>query len=297
MKQLRKIPMILQFGFESQIDNLLTLIGTIDLNKVKKIKTLKEVQTEYHLLIQKMQRRTPGGEPGTVNVITDFDKAKALRPLFVNDSLLDDKMQADVITETKDDEANEKKALILRAIHELGLYSEVHKALFDTLITDIFILPSALAKAGSTSQAIGVIWANPKMTYSQHDMVEILVHEMTHHAMFIDEVRYVHYSYSAVTDKSTWARSAILNVPRPLDKVLHSAVVATEVLLMRANYIGHPVLTKVHPPTNVMLTQLRDAIASTEKVLLRYKGARKIFTDRANEIFDNVRQQVKALAA
>lgn len=289
--------MILQFGFESQIDNLLTLIGTIDLNKVKKIKTLKEVQTEYHLLIQKMQRRTPGGEPGTVNVITDFDKAKALRPLFVNDSLLDDKMQADVITETKDDEANEKKALILRAIHELGLYSEVHKALFDTLITDIFILPSALAKAGSTSQAIGVIWANPKMTYSQHDMVEILVHEMTHHAMFIDEVRYVHYSYSAVTDKSTWARSAILNVPRPLDKVLHSAVVATEVLLMRANYIGHPVLTKVHPPTNVMLTQLRDAIASTEKVLLRYKGARKIFTDRANEIFDNVRQQVKALAA
>lgn len=289
--------MILQFGFESQIDNLLTLIGTIDLNKVKKIKTLKEVQTEYHLLIQKMQRRTPGGEPGTVNVITDFDKAKALRPLFVNDSLLDDKMQADVITETKDDEANEKKALILRAIHELGLYSEVHKALFDTLITDIFILPSALAKAGSTSQAIGVIWANPKMTYSQHDMVEILVHEMTHHAMFIDEVRYVHYSYSAVTDKSTWAQSAILNVPRPLDKVLHSAVVATEVLLMRANYIGHPVLTKVHPPTNVMLTQLRDAIASTEKVLLRYKGARKIFTDRANEIFDNVRQQVKALAA
>lgn len=289
--------MILQFGFESQIDNLLTLIGTIDLNKVKKIKTLKEVQTEYHLLIQKMQRRTPGGEPGTVNVITDFDKAKALRPLFVNDSLLDDKMQADVITETKDDEANEKKALILRAIHELGLYSEVHKALFDTLITDIFILPSALAKAGSTSQAIGVIWANPKMTYSQHDMVEILVHEMTHHAMFIDEVRYVHYSYSAVTDKSTWAQSAILNVPRPLDKVLHSAVVATEVLLMRANYIGHPVLTKVHPPTNVILTQLRDAIASTEKVLLRYKGARKIFTDRANEIFDNVRQQVKALAA
>lgn len=153
------------------------------------------------------------------------------------------------------------------------------------------------AKAGSTSQAIGVIWANPKTTYSLHDMVEILVHEMTHHAMFIDEVRYVHYSYSAVTDKSTWARSAILNVPRPLDKVLHSAVVATEVLLMRANYIGHPVITKVHPPTNVMLTQLKDAIASTEKVLLRYKGAGKIFRDRANEIFDNVQQQVNALAA
>jgi len=289
--------MILQFGFESQIDNILTLIGTIDFKGVKKITTLKEVQSEYHSLIQKMQRRTPGGTPGTVNVITDFEKAKTLRPLFVNNSLLDDKMQADVITETKDDETSDKKALILRAIHELGIYSEVHKALFDTLITDIFILPSSRAKAGSTSQAIGVIWANPKTTYSLHDMVEILVHEMTHHAMFIDELRYVHYSYSDVMDKSTWARSAILNVPRPLDKVLHSAVVATEILLMRANYIGHPVLSKVHPPTNIMLTQLKDAIASTEKVLLQYKGAEKVLTDRANEIFDNVQQQVKALAA
>lgn len=119
--------MILQFGFESQIDNLMTLIGTIDLNKVKNIATLKEVQTEYHSLIQKMQKRIPGGEPGTVNVITDFEKAKALRPLFVNDSLLDDKAQADVITEMKDDEATDKKALILRAIHELGVYSEVIK--------------------------------------------------------------------------------------------------------------------------------------------------------------------------
>ncbi|WP_194714694.1 aKG-HExxH-type peptide beta-hydroxylase [Noviherbaspirillum soli] len=289
--------MILQFGFESQIDNVLNLIGTIDFNRAKKITTLKEVQTEYHSLIQKMQMRTPGGAPGTVNVITDFEKAKTLRPLFVNDSLLDDKMQADVITETKDDEATDKKALILRAIHELGLYSEVHKALLETLITDIFILPSSRAKAGSTSQAIGVIWANPKTTYSLHDMIEILVHEMTHHAMFIDELRYVHYCYSDVMDKSTWALSAILNVPRPLDKVLHSAVVATEILLMRANYIGHPVLTKVHPPTNIMLTQLKDAIAATEKVLLQYKGAGKIFTERANEIFHNVQRQVKALSA
>lgn len=111
--------MILQFGFESQIDNLMTLIGTINLIKAKKITTLKEVQTEYHALIQKMQKRIPGGKPGTVNIITDFEKAKELRPLFVNDSLLDDKAQGDVIAEMRDDEAIEKKTLVLRAIHEL----------------------------------------------------------------------------------------------------------------------------------------------------------------------------------
>lgn len=95
------------------------LIGTICLAKVKKIAILKEAQTEYHSLIQKMQKRMPGGEPGTVNVITNFEKEKALWPLFVNNFLPDDKTQADAITKLKDDEATDKKALILRAIHEL----------------------------------------------------------------------------------------------------------------------------------------------------------------------------------
>lgn len=97
----------------------MTLIGTIYLDKVKKIATLKEAKSEYHSLIQEMQKRLPGGEPGTVNAITHFEKEKALRPLFVNNSLLDDKTQAAAITELKDDEATDKMALILRAIHEL----------------------------------------------------------------------------------------------------------------------------------------------------------------------------------
>jgi hypothetical protein len=107
--------MILPSGFESRIDNLMTLTGTVDLKKVKKIATLKEVQTQYHSLIQTMQKTIYGGAPGAVNVIIDFEKAKALRPLFVNDSLLDDKTQADVTTEMQDDEAADKKALIRHA--------------------------------------------------------------------------------------------------------------------------------------------------------------------------------------
>src|SRR5581483_6992105 len=126
-------------------------------------------------------------------------------------------------------------------------------------------------KGGSTSQAIGVIWANPKVSYTTADIIEILVHELSHHAMFLDELRYTHYSYSRVPQQSTWARSAILNVARPLDKVLHSIVVAIEVLLFRDGYLGYPVNPRVHPPTRVMIEQLRDSISSTEQAIARDK--------------------------
>lgn len=49
--------------------------------------------------------------------------------------------------------------------------------------------------------------------------------------MFLDELRYSHYAYARILDPSTYARSAILNIDRPLDKVLHSIVVAVEILL------------------------------------------------------------------
>ncbi|MGN5478871.1 hypothetical protein ACTMU2_23380 [Cupriavidus basilensis] len=134
----------------------------------------------------------PGGRPGTPAFVTDVETAHRFRTLFVNDSLLDDKAQASVIAEVGDPEAEGKCNLIARALEELSLYSEDHRVLFDTVITDIFILPSSLAKAGSTSQAIGVIWANPRINYTLHDVMEMLVHELTHHAMFLDEVRYSH---------------------------------------------------------------------------------------------------------
>lgn len=105
--------------------------------------------------------------------------------------------------------------------------------------------------------------------------------------MFLDELRYTHYSYSRVLKQSTWARSAILNVARPLDKVLHSIVVAIEVLLFRDGYLGHPVNPRVHPPTRVMIEQLRDSISSTEQAIARDKT---IFHARANELLENARK-------
>lgn len=282
--------MILQSGFKSQIKNLVTLIGVRNFQAASSLSTLENVQFEYRNFIRQLQKRVPGGEPGRTNLATNFAAAKQLRNYFVNNSCLDDKTQGGAITEAADPTANVKERLILRALEEIALYSPEHKTLFDTLITDIFIMPSDVAKAGSTSMAIGVVWANPRVDYALHDVMEILIHELTHHAMFIDEIRHTHYQYAAISNKATWAYSAILRTPRPLDKVLHSIVVATEILLLRQQLIGHPVCPRVHPPSATMYKQLSDAISSVESVLRTSGPHQQILKPRALEILANARK-------
>ncbi|WP_354687318.1 aKG-HExxH-type peptide beta-hydroxylase [Cupriavidus necator] len=281
--------MILQSGTQQQISNLVTLIGTEGLSSARSLKSLRDLQAGYRCFIERTQRRHPAGAVGTTRIVTDPDEANRFRPLFVNDSLLDDKAQSIVIEKSEDPEAPEKHALLERALQELALYSPEHRVLFDTVVTDVFILPSGIAKAGSTSAALGVIWANPRIHHTLHDVIELLVHELTHQTMFIDELTHSHYDYQLIVERSTWATSAILHVPRPLDKVLHSAVVATEILLLRQELLGHPVRPSIHPPTPALHRQVCESIASMEAVT-RKPTSDRVFQDRACEILENLRE-------
>jgi hypothetical protein len=94
--------MILQSSLESQINNLVTLIGTNSINDARSLKSLSSMQVAYRSFIERLQKRTLDGKSGEVNIISDTKKANALRPLFINDSLLDDKNQSEVIAEKED---------------------------------------------------------------------------------------------------------------------------------------------------------------------------------------------------
>jgi hypothetical protein len=57
---------------------------------------------------------------------------------------------------------------------------------------------------------------------------------LAYHLLLIDERVHGHYvSYAKLADKRNYAHSAILKCNRPLDKVFHSLVVATELLASR----------------------------------------------------------------
>ncbi len=278
--------MILQTGFQKQIETVITLARAADIEGSQHYSSVTELKRGYRELLQSLGQRDVRVGAMEPSFITDAEDAEKMRAFFSNDSLLDDKAQAKVINERQDDEAHEKEIRLVRALSELDLYSAEHSTLLNTVITDIFIMPSGVARGGSTSQAIGMIWANPKVSYTITDVIEIMVHELTHHTMFLDELRYTHYSYSRVLDRSTWAHSAILNVARPLDKVLHSIVVAIEVLLFREVYLGHPVNPRVHPPTGLMIEQLEHSISSTEQAVTRDEN---LFRPRAMELLGNAR--------
>jgi hypothetical protein len=252
------------------------------------LSNLETLQLAYREYIEALQTRELSGNSGIVNIISNADEAKELRQFFVNDSMLDDLKQWEVMTSQDDENAGLKRDLLARVLEEMKLYSPHHRKLFDTVITDIFISPSERAKAGSTSHAIGLIWANPKTDYVLHDVLEMLIHELTHHALFIDELRHGHYGPGALMDKANWGQSAILNIHRPLDKVFHSAVVAMEIYLFRRNCIGHPVIPRVHPPSTIILEQIKSSIGSLE-IIAKSDGA---LTARAIEIIDNMNRKI-----
>lgn len=70
--------------------------------------------------------------------------------------------------------------------------------------------------------------------------------------------------------EENYAMSAILAKKRPLDKVFHSILVCTEVLLARRDVFGHPAAPKLHPPTSIMLNQAFESIIYLEKNLNLY---------------------------
>lgn len=181
--------------------------------------------------------------------------------------------------------------LIKSGVNKIDLLGTGHYELIESIITDIFILPSDKAIAGSTSGAIGVLWFNPKLRYQINDIVEMIVHELTHQLMFVDELCSPHYNYSLLFEKGSWPVSAILNTPRPFDKVLHSAVVAMELLLLRHRYTGHAWQSAVHPPTEVLKNQLTKTIVSMQDVLSRDKG---ILKPRGLEIIDILKSNLES---
>jgi hypothetical protein len=226
--------------------------------------------------------------------VTDVGEASLLSGRFSNHSELDDKSQDVVIQNKTDPDIERKKTRLMDALDEIGRYSIEYRMLADTVITDVFILPSELATSGSTSQAIGVIWANPRLSLSLHDFIELYVHEFTHNALFLDELRHRHYYYANIVDENTWATSAFLKKTRPLDKVFHSIIVGVEIVLLRDRLIGHPSMPRIHPPSGEIISQLYESIDCLEKVVLRCRDSGKeLLRSRAFSLLDNAKTILK----
>lgn len=221
--------------------------------------------------------------------ICEKDRQKFIDLYSVDTTALDDLGQSEIMKRAKS--LRPELVRQLENAHEYLLQrSAEHAKFLDLIIERVFIDESDVAAGGTTSDAVGVIWANPRPEFAASDLAEFLVHELTHNFMFLDEWLYPHYKYEIMHEERTWALSAILDRKRPIDKVLHSLIVAAEVVLLREQKFGEPSDPKAHPPSH----QIRASIETTIEDLMRVQESTGVLADRALELIDTVRGKVFA---
>jgi hypothetical protein len=151
-------------------------------------------------------------------------------------------------------------------------------------------LDSKYSWGGTTSEALGVIYlVSPRMR-SEIALYELLVHEATHLMMFVDQERKPHYqSYALMKDPRTFVKSAVYERPRPMDKVLHSLVVATELLHHREKTLGHDRDVSVHPGS----ARLAKSSLETARLVLDRQRKYRVLAPRGLWLVEQCAMQLR----
>ena len=185
-------------------------------------------------------------------------------------SSIDDLQQEQMVNADVNEQLYHLNAnLVGLALAEIQNLNPELRQLFDLAIHTVLFCPSGensegrSAHGGSSNKCIGLIWLNLKATTSVRDVVEMLIHELTHTLIFIDELTTEHFDYGNLTKKPYWALSSILRRQRPMDKVVHSILVSMEILHARQTYLpktNDPVI--IHPNSRSLTENVRNSIES-----------------------------------
>ena len=185
-------------------------------------------------------------------------------------SSIDDLQQEQMVSADVDEKLYQLNAnLVSLALAEIQNVNPKLRKLFDLAIHTVLFCPSGensegrSAHGGSSNKCIGLIWLNLKATTSIRDVVEMLIHELTHTLIFIDELTTAHFNYGNLTKRPYWALSSILKRQRPMDKVVHSIIVSMEILHARKTYLpqtNDPVV--IHPDSISLAANVRNSIES-----------------------------------
>lgn len=229
--------------------------------------------------------------------IFDEEVEKLLAKAYSEGSL-DDLRQSELIGKSYSrKEKNNKIYIAVQALNSLFEQDENLAALFSLVIHSIFTKQydrkngSKGTHGGSSSGAIGVIWLTINKSITRLDLMELFLHELTHHLVFIDELNYPQFSYKEIKKPENYSYSAILNMQRPLDKVVHSIIVATEIILARKTILNIDEERTVHPSTEKML----DSIFQSFESINNLKNKNIVLKPRTFEILNKCIEKVNSL--
>ncbi|WP_254565987.1 HEXXH motif-containing putative peptide modification protein [Oscillatoria sp. HE19RPO] len=251
-------------GFESCIKTIFLLACSTE---QKTINSIQELKKYYICFLNKYFSETPIPIHANLDKFCfDIERIKKISVKYQDDGILTDlKTKIDLNTPLASMEealsyVNKGQILLNQVNPSLG-------TIFDLVIHTLFYVRSPNSGGGTISDAPGFIWCAIKRNWTDMDIAEFLVHELTHNLVFLDELCYQHYTDMVqLGDKKHYAKSSILNKERPLDKAFHSLVVAHEVLRYRQE-AGEPNNPHVHPPSEQMLSASLATIKSIKSVI------------------------------
>ena len=238
----------------------------------------------------------PEMRPATASERITYDETRIARLMAKH---TDNQAPTDLVVgaiETPLAARHEAMARVEAAIERIGAVNPALRRVFDLVIHTLFFHRSRNSGGGSVSSAPGAIWCSPRRQWSLTDTAEFLVHEFTHNMLFLDERRFEHYVDPQVLQQpGNFAVSAVLKIPRPLDRAFHSLVVASEVLSFRGEN-GEPETPQVHPSTWELAHACQGTIDGIRAVISQKALVTPRFMDILEQVDAKNRSHLAALS-
>jgi hypothetical protein len=272
-----------------------SLIGTKNIENVyslsatkSKINDEKDLKLAFLSFLEDFQPDVPKPKNHHINIIDDEQIEDRLAKLYAIKSKLNDKAQEEIIKGSFSKEEKQPKIRITTdALQTLKTKSKEFYSFLELIIHSVFFREADKAAGGSTSSGIGVIWLNTRDTLTAFDVAELFVHELAHNYLFIDELCNKHYNYNKINENRNYAISSILKTPRPLDKVVHSIIVSSEIILSRKSFLGENNV-KIHPKTEQLIEDTNKSIKS----VFEMPNLEELVTPRVVELLTNCTNQI-----
>jgi hypothetical protein len=257
------------FGLEVNVQNIYKVC--FPFISEKEIVNLNDLKLPYFKFLEKQQPDCPVNYSDSIFILENEIEEKLKNAYSIG--VLDDLKQSILIGEEYNLEEKIKRInKVIKALEILKKLDEDLFSLLTTTIHSIFIrnynqlLGTSGTHGGSSSGAIGVIWLTVNDNVTEYDLVELLIHELTHNLIFIDELNRPQFVYNEIKKKENYAHSSILTMNRPLDKVVHSIIVAAELLLTREKLMNFDYVKNIHPETVVMRKNILNSIESVKNM-------------------------------
>lgn len=280
------------YGINHNIENIYRLAAPF--LQGKEVETMSDLKPAYLRFLKSVHPEFPL-EAGQDIYIRELDRAEAFAGAF-SASRLNDLYQERMVGRFHDQEQLEDNIQqVNRALNRLQEIKPELVELFKLAVHSVLFCGSeknqenSSAHGGTTNKCIGLIWLNLKPNMSEQNIIEMLIHELTHTLVFLDELNFEHFNYDNISKKDYWAVSSILKRQRPMDKVIHSVLVSMEILYARKNYLPYATEENlVHPKTPALTKNVENSVAS----VLSHPLLEEVCLPRTIELMTQVKGQL-----